>query len=198
MESNLILTSSIIEYCYYTRRGSGSKPWEHKGFQYLLETLLRRIGSVKKLLPTYDESLYHLLCILCDDKTRHSSSSLYLSSRELQQTIRQCGKQMSLRTLKKLQHMETRGVIICATILKSWAFACRTLLDTGKPQQEIAIMLHYRKIGVFKNQKDGSHRPKTGVLSQKHESRFGLSSFVKLREYVVNAKVVLTRKFSRF
>jgi len=102
MESNLILTSSIIEYCYYTRWDSASNPWEDKGFQYLLEALLRRIGSIKNFLPTYDESLYHLLCILCDEKTEIQSSSLYLSSQELQQTIRQCGKQMSLRTLKQI------------------------------------------------------------------------------------------------
>lgn len=101
MNRNPALAGVFIDCCYYVQRDHNFGRWESTGFYRFAQYMLEHMKSIEALLPDYEESFYHLLCLFCND-----AENLWryekLSLDEAERIVQKHGEMMSIHTLKKL------------------------------------------------------------------------------------------------
>lgn len=93
------LYSALIDCCYYILKIYDYGP--HIGFRYIFEEVFQRVEDIVLLLPTYEDSFYNLLCLLCNDSII-SQYPISISRPGVYQILKQYGNHLSIHTLRKV------------------------------------------------------------------------------------------------
>lgn len=101
MSRSPALAGAFIDCCYYVQRSQNFGRWESTGFYRFAQYVLEHVKSIEALLPDHEKSIYHLLCLFCDNEDR-----LWRYERlpldEVERIVLKYGERLSIRTLKKL------------------------------------------------------------------------------------------------
>lgn len=92
------LYSTLIDCCYcMTLIYDYTLPIN---FRYIFEEAFQRMEDIRLLLPTYEDSFYNLLCLLCNDNIASQYPIGNLRS-DVYQIVKQYGKQLPIYILRK-------------------------------------------------------------------------------------------------